>query len=69
VVHRMPNYEDDKLKPLGDALERHPGVPLYIHHDIRAWTMAEALFGASRGARAVIQVGIDNNVGDGVIND
>lgn len=31
--------------------------------------MAEALFGASRGARDVIQVVIDHNVGAGVIND
>ncbi|UMX57712.1 ROK family protein [Escherichia coli] len=31
--------------------------------------MAEALFGASRGARDVIQVVIDHNVGAGVITD
>ncbi|SQJ22663.1 Mlc transcriptional repressor of MalT (the transcriptional activator of maltose regulon) and manXYZ operon [Salmonella enterica subsp. enterica] len=43
--------------------ERHTGVPVYIQHDISAWTMAEALFGASRGARDVIQVVIDHNVG------
>ncbi|EDQ1230595.1 ROK family transcriptional regulator [Salmonella enterica] len=41
----------------------------YIQHDISAWTMAEALFGASRGARDVIQVVIDHNVGAGVITD
>ncbi len=35
--------------PLGEALEQHTGVPVYIQHDISAWTMAEALFGASRG--------------------
>jgi transcriptional regulator of PTS gene len=40
-------------------------VPVYIQHDISAWTMAEALFGASRGARDVIQVVIDHNVGAG----
>lgn len=49
--------------PLGEALEQHTGVPVYIQHDISAWTMAEALFGASRGARDVIQVVIDHNVG------
>ncbi|VEA06971.1 Mlc transcriptional repressor of MalT (the transcriptional activator of maltose regulon) and manXYZ operon [Salmonella enterica subsp. enterica serovar Sanjuan] len=65
VVHRMPYYEDVKEMPLGDALERHIGVPVYIQHDISAWTMAEALFGASRGARDVIQVVIDHNVGGG----
>ena len=56
IVHRMPFYEDVKEMPLGEALEQHTGVPVYIQHDISAWTMAEALFGASRGARDVIQV-------------
>lgn len=63
IVHRMPFYEDVKEMPLGEALEQHTGVPVYIQHDISAWTMAEALFGASRGARDVIQVVIDHNVG------
>ena len=69
IVHRMPFYEDVKDMALGEALERHTGVPVYIQHDISAWTMAEALFGASRGARDVIQVVIDHNVGAGVITD
>lgn len=69
IVHRMPFYDDVKEMPLGAALETHTGVPVYIQHDISAWTMAEALFGASRGARDVIQVVIDHNVGAGVITD
>lgn len=69
IVHRMPFYEDVKDMALGEALEAHTGVPVYIQHDISAWTMAEALFGASRGARDVIQVVIDHNVGAGVITD
>lgn len=51
IVHRMPFYENVKEMPLGDVLENHTGVPVYIQHDISARTMAEALFGAS-GARA-----------------
>ncbi|WLI77285.1 sugar metabolism global transcriptional regulator Mlc [Kosakonia sp. H02] len=69
IIHRMPFYEDVKDMPLGEALEKHTGVPVYVQHDISAWTMAEALFGASRGARDVIQVVIDHNVGAGVITD
>ncbi|RCX04415.1 MULTISPECIES: sugar metabolism global transcriptional regulator Mlc [Kosakonia] len=69
IVHRMPFYDDVKDMPLGEALEKHTGVPVYVQHDISAWTMAEALFGASRGARDVIQVVIDHNVGAGVITD
>jgi transcriptional regulator of PTS gene len=65
IVHRMPFYDDVKEMPLGEVLKNHTGVPVYIQHDISAWTMAEALFGASRGARDVIQVVIDHNVGRG----
>lgn len=69
IIHRMPFYEDVKEMPLGETLAAHTGVPVYIQHDISAWTMAEALFGASCGARDVIQVVIDHNVGAGVITD
>ena len=68
IIHRMPFYDVTEV-PLGATLEAHTGVPVYIQHDISAWTMAEALFGASRGARDVIQVVIDHNVGAGVITD
>lgn len=69
IIHRMPFYDDVQDIPLGGALESRIGVPVYLQHDISAWTMAEALFGASRGARDVIQVVIDHNVGAGVITD
>ena len=68
VVHRMPFYDVQEM-PLGPALESRTGVPVFIQHDISAWTMAESLFGASRGARDVIQVVIDHNVGAGVVTD
>ncbi|WP_312329542.1 sugar metabolism global transcriptional regulator Mlc [Atlantibacter hermannii] len=68
IVHRMPFYDVFEM-PLGPALETRTGVPVFIQHDISAWTMAESLFGASRGARDVIQVVIDHNVGAGVVTD
>ncbi|WP_313108001.1 sugar metabolism global transcriptional regulator Mlc [Atlantibacter sp.] len=68
MVHRMPFYDVQEM-PLGPALESRTGVPVFIQHDISAWTMAESLFGASRGARDVIQVVIDHNVGAGVVTD
>ena len=68
IVHRMPFYDVQEM-PLGPALESRTGVPVFIQHDISAWTMAESLFGASRGARDVIQVVIDHNVGAGVVTD
>lgn len=58
-----------KICRLVRILSNHTGVSVYIQHDISAWTMAESLFGASRGAQDVIQVVIDHNVGAGVITD
>ena len=68
IIHRMPFYDVVDV-PLGETVAEHIGVPVYIQHDISAWTMAESLFGASRGANDVIQVVIDHNVGAGVISD
>lgn len=66
IVHRMPFYQVVDM-PLGPELEKRTGLPVFIQHDICAWTMAESLFGASRGAQDVIHVVIDHNVGAGVI--
>lgn len=66
IVHRMPFYTVEDM-PLGPALSSRTGLPVFLQHDIGAWTMAEALYGASRGCHNVIQVVIDHNVGAGVI--
>lgn len=67
VVHRLPGYEVQEM-PLGDTLAQRTGVPVFVQHDISAWTLAESLFGASRGAQDVIQIVIDDTVGAGVIS-
>lgn len=67
IVHRMPFYADVNEMPLGSTLGARTGLPVFVQHDIGAWTMAEALYGASRGCKNVIQVVIDHNVGAGVI--
>ncbi|MFT4272971.1 MAG: ROK family protein [Pantoea sp.] len=66
VVHRMPGYAIQDM-PLGETLSQRTGVPVFVQHDISAWTLAESLFGASRGAQDVIQIVIDETVGAGVI--
>ncbi|WP_437611622.1 sugar metabolism global transcriptional regulator Mlc [Erwinia sp. V71] len=66
IVHRMPFYDVTDM-PLGPELEQRTGLPIFIQPDICAWTMAESLFGAARGASDVIQLVIDHNVGAGVI--
>ncbi|MBW7984410.1 transcriptional regulator of PTS gene [Enterobacillus tribolii] len=69
VVHRMPFYADVRDVPLGPALSEHTGLPVFLQHDVCAWTMAESLFGASKDSQNVIQIVIDHNVGAGVITD
>lgn len=66
IVHKMPFYDVNEMS-LGPALEQRTGLPVYLQHDICAWTMAESLYGASRGCQNIIQVVIDHNVGAGVI--
>ncbi|MCG8707760.1 ROK family transcriptional regulator [Brenneria sp. 4F2] len=66
VIHRMPFYDIENMA-IGPALEQRTGLPVFVQHDICAWTMAEALYGASRGCQNVIQIVIDHNVGAGVI--
>jgi len=66
VVHRLPGYRCHDM-PLGSTLAARTGLPVFIQHDISAWTLAESLFGASRGAQDVIQIVIDETVGAGVI--
>lgn len=67
VVHRLPGYRVEEM-PLGDTLAQRTGLPVFVQHDISAWTLAESLFGASRGAQDVIQIVIDETVGAGVIS-
>ncbi|MCW2473857.1 MULTISPECIES: ROK family protein [unclassified Symbiopectobacterium] len=66
VIHRMPFYAVEEMA-LGPALESRTGLPVFLQHDIYAWTMAEAMYGAARGSQNVIQIVIDHNVGAGVI--
>ncbi|MEA1065054.1 ROK family protein [Erwinia sp. HR93] len=69
IVRRMPLYEGVHDMPLRATLEEHIGVSVFIQHDISAWTLAESMFGAAKGASDVIQLVIDDNVGAGVITD
>jgi len=66
IIQKMPFYPVESV-PLGPVLAERSGLPVFIQHDIAAWTKAESLYGASRGYRNVIQVVIDDNVGAGVI--
>ena len=69
-MHRMPFYDDVKEMPLGGKPSNTTPAYRSIFSMISApgrWP--RRFFGASRGARDVIQVVIDHNVGAGVITD
>lgn len=66
IIQKMPFYQADDVA-IGPELAERSGLPVFVQHDIAAWTKAESLYGASRGFRNVIQVVIDDNVGAGVI--
>ena len=68
IVHRMPFYEDVKEMPLGEALEQHTGVPVYISMISAHGRWQRPCLVPHAGARC-IQVVIDHNVGAGVITD
>ncbi len=53
IIHRMPFYAVEEMA-LGPALESRTGLPVFLQHDIYAWTMAEAMYGAARGSQNVI---------------
>lgn len=68
VVHNMPFYDVTDL-PLAEILSDTTGVPVFVQHDVSAWTMAEFLFGAAKGDHNMIQLVIDRYVGAGVISE
>ena len=39
VVHRMPGYDVQEM-PLGETLSTLTGLPVFVQHDISAWTLA-----------------------------
>lgn len=67
IVHKMPFYNEENV-PLGPRLRQRTGLPVFVQQDVCAWTMSEALYGASQGCQNVIQIVIDDVVGASVIS-
>lgn len=66
LIQKMPYYPIQSVR-LGEALADRSGLPVFVQNDIAAWTLAESIYGASKGFQNVIQLVIDDNVGVGVI--
>ncbi|NDK97946.1 ROK family transcriptional regulator [Photorhabdus bodei] len=66
LIHNFPYYQVQEL-PIGEYLHRRTGLPVFLQHEITAWTIAESLYGTAKNCQNVIQMVIDEHVGVGVI--
>nr|WP_217276917.1 ROK family transcriptional regulator [Photorhabdus heterorhabditis] len=66
LIHSFPYYQVKEL-PICEYLHLRTGLPVFLQHEITAWTMAESLYGAAKNCQNIIQIVIDENIGAGVI--
>ncbi len=66
LICNFPYYQVQELA-IGEYLHRRTGLPIFLQHEITAWTVAESLYGAAKNCQNIIQIVIDENVGCGVI--
>ncbi|MBS9437159.1 ROK family protein [Photorhabdus noenieputensis] len=66
LIHSFPYYQVQEL-PIGEYLHCRTGLPVFLQHEITAWTIAESLYGAAKNCQNIIQMVIDEYVGVGVI--
>jgi glucokinase len=70
ITHLIPNIPGDWLgvavtRPIGEAL----AVPTHLINDARAFTLAELLLGAGRGARTMLGITLGTGIGGGIVID
>ncbi|WP_162524080.1 ROK family protein [Photorhabdus khanii] len=66
LIRDFPYYQIQELS-IGEYLHRRIGLPVFLQHEIIAWTMAESLYGAAKNCQNIIQVVIGENIGIGVV--
>ncbi|WP_118984843.1 sugar metabolism global transcriptional regulator Mlc [Photorhabdus sp. CRCIA-P01] len=66
LIHSFPYYQVQEL-PIGEYLHHRTGLPVFLQHEITAWTIAESLYGTAKNCQNIIQMVIDEHVGVGVI--
>ncbi len=64
-----PNLEGWKNLPVASPLREKLGLPVFILNDANAATLAEARFGAGRGARSMLMLTLGTGIGSGLIID
>jgi glucokinase len=70
VTHLIPNIPGDwagvaVASPVGRAI----AVPTHLINDARAFTLAELLLGAGRGARTMLGITLGTGIGGGIVVD
>ncbi|MDD1783694.1 ROK family protein [Enterovibrio sp. ZSDZ35] len=68
VVIQMPHFNVHNM-PLGAAIHRSTGLPVFIGNDTRSWALAEKLFGNARDVENSVLVSIHHGVGAGIMID
>ncbi len=64
-----PNLDGWKNLPVAPPLIEKLGLPVFILNDANAATLAEARFGAGRGARSMLMLTLGTGIGSGLIID
>ncbi len=63
-----PNFPKDfKNVKIGKFLKENFRVPVYLDNDARAFTLAEATFGAGRGFKNVLGLTLGTGIGGGIV--
>ncbi|MDD1794586.1 ROK family protein [Enterovibrio makurazakiensis] len=68
IVIQMPHYDVHNM-PLGAAIHRATGLPVFIGNDTRSWALAEKLFGNARDVDNAILISIHHGLGAGIMLD
>jgi len=69
IIYSPPNLPNWEAVPLKDHLEAEFGLPAHTENDANAGALAEARFGAGRGAQNVVYLTLGTGIGGGIIAD
>jgi len=67
LVRRMYHAEGWEQWPLKERLEQQRGIPTILDNDANAAALGEAIFGAGRGERYLVYIGLGRGIGAGIV--